>query len=447
MITRHFQAGPDTKARPSAKASFPFPLAPILPPGESAPRGEPFGYSRGVEIAEASPTTLPLPKDARRGEGEAISALVARERLVLSHPAKTRGESIPAASRPPRPAPLLSVVILNYNGAPWLQRCLESLQSQTLADRIEVIVADNASPDKSERLASGLMREWPQGRTLQLGANLGYSEGNNRAAAQARGRYLFFLNNDTWLEQDCLELLMREVEAAGAAVATPLVLDYVDGVMQSAGEAGFDAFGLLSGPTDWSKRREIFVASGPSLLIETALFRKVGGFDPEFFLYADEYDFCWRAWTSGAKVILAPSARVHHRGAAAVNPLGCEQMVENRTSDTKRFYANRNTLLVLLKNSRHLLLALVPLQLLLLATEALAMGLLTRRWSHVRRAYCEAVLDCWRLRGHILEERRRLRPLRKHGDLWMLRFLRPRLNRWRELRRFRRFGLPKVDAR
>ena len=164
-------------------------------------------------------------------------------------------------------------------------------------------------------------------------------------------------------------------------------------------------------------------------------------------MYADEFDLCWRVWVAGGKVILAASARLHHRGSAAVNPGGGECMVENRTSDTKRYYANRNDLLVLLKNCQHLLLLFVPLQLGMLALEALAMSVLVRRWSFLRRAYFEAVRDCWRLRGHIMAERRRVGGFRQRGDFWMLRFLQPHLNRWREFRRFRRFGLPRVDSK
>jgi GT2 family glycosyltransferase len=355
---------------------------------------------------------------------------------------------------PPTPAPgpsaldpVLSVIIVNYNGAPWLQRCLDSLHRQTLFDRIEIIVADNASPDGSERLAAGLMGGWPNGRTLQHGANLGYSGGNNRAALQARGRYLFFLNSDTWLEPQCLERLVQEMDAGGAAAAAPLIMEYLNGAIQSVSSRGFDIFGLLSSGGGRLERREIFAAEGCSLLIEREWFRKLGGFDDRFFMYADEYDLCWRLWAAGGRVILAPSARVHHRGAVAVNPRGGERVIEARTSDTKRYYANRNNLVVLLKNSQHLLLLLVPLQLLMLVAEAAFMWAWTGRWSHIRRAYADALADCWRLRPHILAERRRLRGMRRHGDFWMLRFLRGRLNRWRELRRFRRFGMPKVDPK
>ena len=342
--------------------------------------------------------------------------------------------------------PIVSVIILEFRGETWLERCLTSLRAQTLAQPIQILIADNACSDQSRAKAVELIQGWPQARFAQFGHNMGYSAGNNHAANLADGRYLFFLNNDTWLEPDCLERLLEEAQATGAAAASPLVLDYKTDVVQSAGAAGFDMFGLLSRATQYSRRREIFVGSGCGLLVETEWFRKAGGFDSEFFMYGDEHDLCWRLWLAGGKVIMTPSARLHHRGAAAVNPKGREQVIESRTSDTKRFYANRNNLILLLKNSSSLLLALVLSQLALLAAEAVVMTLRTRRWSHLKRSYLDAIWDCWRLRGHILAERSRMRTMRKHGDLWMLRFSRWRLNRWEEIQRLFRFGLPKVDA-
>jgi len=391
-------------------------------------------------------STLPVWLPTTPAE-QPLACTGAKPPALSSPPGPAQGERAEGGARPPNPEPVLSVIIMNYNGAPWLQRCLESLRRQTLFEQIEVIVADNASPDGSETLAAKLMGGWPNGRTFQHGTNLGYAEGNNRAALEARGRYLFFLNSDTWLEPQCLEQLVREAEAGRAPAATPLVMEYLNGAVQSAGSAGFDIFGLLCCNGGRLERRPVLAAEGCSLLIEREWFRKLGGFDGQFFMYADEYDLCWRLWVAGGSVILAPSARVHHRGAAAVNPRGGERVIEARTSDSKRYYANRNNLVVLLKNSQHLLLLLVPLQLLMLLAEALFMWAWTGRWSHVRRAYGEALADCWRMRPHILAERRRLRALRRRGDFWMLRFLRARLNRWRELRRFRRFGMPKVDPK
>jgi len=118
--------------------------------------------------------------------------------------------------------------------------------------------------------------------------------------------------------------------------------------------------------------------------------------------------------------------------------------VETRTSDTKRYYANRNCLLVLLKNAEHLLLSFVVLQFFLLCLEALASIILVRRWSYIRRAYIQAVSDCFRMRRHLLLERKALAELRKVSDFRMLRFLNFRLNRFDELKRILTFGLPKV---
>jgi GT2 family glycosyltransferase len=374
---------------------------------------------------------------------------VARAGSLVEPPARIPGPQPGLRPDAPKPAaaPDISVIVLNYNGAAWLDRCLTSLASQTIAARTEIIVADNGSTDRSDLLAADLLQDRPGWRVLRHRENLGYCGGNNEAARCAQGRFFLFLNTDTWLEPDCLEHLLAEVLASNAVAATPLVMDYRDDTMQSSGERGFDIFGLPCGPGTWSGHQEVLIANGPALFVEAAWFAKLGGFDQHFFMYADEYDLCWRVWLAGGKVILVPSARLHHRGAVAVNPTGGERMLENRTSDTKRYYANRNDLLVLLKNCQHLLLLLVPLQLALLAAEAAAMLVLLRRWSFVRRAYLDAVRDCWRLRHHILAERRRLRALRRRGDFWMLRFLQPRFNRWREFRRFRRFGLPRVDSK
>ena len=141
-----------------------------------------------------------------------------------------------------------------------------------------------------------------------------------------------------------------------------------------------------------------------------------------------------------------PSARLHHRGAAQVNPAG-RRRLEFRTSDTKRFYTNRNSLLVVPKNAQHVLLLMIPVQIALLLVEAGVALLLVRRWGFVNRAYSQAVADCWRLRRHIRMERQRISRLRHRSDWWMLRFLRFRPNRWDEVVRMLRFGTPKVTPR
>jgi GT2 family glycosyltransferase len=348
---------------------------------------------------------------------------------------------------PPNAGPLISVIVLNYNGANWLERCLESLARQTIFSRLEILVADNNSPDQSAQLAERIMQSWPKGRVIQHGENLGFSEGNNRAAAAAQGRYLFFLNNDTWLEPDCLEKLMDSVGHSHVVAACPLILNYEGDSFQSLGAGGFDICGLATARQKHQDTQEVLMPEGCAYLIERDRFAALGGFDPEFFMFAEEYDLSWRVWLSGGRAESVPSAKLHHRGAAQVNPQGGGQVTEIRTSDTKRFYANRNNLLVLLKNGQHVLLLLIGFQLMLLVAEMAAALVILRRWGFVKRAYLGAIADCWRLRKHILAERRRICQLRKRSDWWMLRFLRARLNRWDELQRLRRYGLPKVTPR
>src|SRR6185436_14269665 len=108
---------------------------------------------------------------------------------------------------------------------------------------------------------------------------------------------------------------------------------------------GFDIFGLPSFCFRFVATREVFMPPGCSLLIERELFHALGEFDREIFMYADEMDLAWRAWLSGHKIIGAESARLHHRLSANVNPQGGGKMLELRTSDTKRYFTNRNILL------------------------------------------------------------------------------------------------------
>lgn len=343
--------------------------------------------------------------------------------------------------------PSISVVILNFNGMQWLPRCFKSLEEQTIFSRIEVIVADNASVDGSDRYAQEWLERTGKGQCVRNSTNLYFCEGNNVAAAAATGEYLLFLNFDLWLETDCLEKLYEEVTASDAGCATPFVLNYDDNTFQGGGESGLDLFGLPttvgSPPT---RTTEVFTAYGCSLLVRADLFRKIGGFPTELLMYADETDLSWRVWIAGSKVVTVPAARLHHRGSVVINPAGQEKIVESRTSETKRFLANRNGILLLMKNGQHILLFLLIPHLFLLLLEALASLVLIRRWSYVRKSYLGAVTDAFRMLPHVSEWRRRIRGFRKRSDFRMLRFLRLRPSRWDEVKRLLKFGVPKVEA-
>jgi GT2 family glycosyltransferase len=342
--------------------------------------------------------------------------------------------------------PAVSVVVLNYNGAKWIRRCIESLFTQTIFAGLELIVADNASSDGSDKIAEQMLNEETRCRFIQHGVNLGFCDGNNRAAAHATGEYLFFLNNDAWLENDCLEVLLAETKKAGAAAATPYVMNWADNEFQWVYVAGFDIVGLPSFRVPPQETEQLFMPPGCSYLIRRDLFDEIGRFDADFFMYADEYDLSWRVWISGESAVVVPRARMHHRGAADVNPAGGERIVTYQTSVTKRYFTNRNCLLTLLKNCQHILLILALLQILIFMAEAGVALVLVRNWHFVRKSYFEAIRDALRF-PKLSEERNRVRKIRKRSDLFMLKFLRFRLNRWDEFLQLRKMGVPKVVSR
>ncbi|MEC7572363.1 MAG: glycosyltransferase, partial [Pseudomonadota bacterium] len=101
-------------------------------------------------------------------------------------------------------SPLVSVLIVNYNSGPNLARCLAALADQTMDD-FEVIVVDNGSADRSV----ALIARAPTALTLDLaGGNLGFAAGINRAAGQARGRWLALLNPDAFAAPGWLAALL-----------------------------------------------------------------------------------------------------------------------------------------------------------------------------------------------------------------------------------------------
>ena len=344
--------------------------------------------------------------------------------------------------------PLISVIILNYKGGHWMHRCLESIRQQTLFSQIETLVADNLSEDGSEQLCCKLLQKWPPGsaRFIQNGGNFGYCKGNNLPAAQARGKWLLFLNNDTWFEPETLEKLLADAEKYHVTAAVPRILDYDSDNFQSLGAEGFDLLGFPTCRKDFHRPTPVLMPEGCAYLVLRETFKKLGGFDENFFMYADELDLSWRIWLAGGTCMGFPGATLHHRGAAYVNSSGGEKIIELRTSDTKRFYANRNNLLVLLKQSGPVLWPIILLQILWLTAEGIAGSLLLRRISFFTNTVWAPIKDCWQKRSWLSAERQRLTPLRRHSDLWMIRhFLRLRLNRWDEFLRIRRLGLPKVS--
>ena len=108
----------------------------------------------------------------------------------------------------------VSIVIPNYNGAPYLKACLDSLYRQTLADELEIILIDNASTDGSYEAAC---REYPDIRFRRLETNTGFCHAVNEGIGMARSEYILLLNNDTWCEETFVEELLGGMKRHPAA--------------------------------------------------------------------------------------------------------------------------------------------------------------------------------------------------------------------------------------
>lgn len=342
-------------------------------------------------------------------------------------------------------APLISVIVLTYNSQDWIEKCLECLSRQTIVRDMEIILADNASSDKTLDLACHLQKKLPNLQIRELGENFGYSGGNNRAAQFASGKYLLFLNPDTWLEPDCLKTLLDEVQLRNAQAAQPAILSYAGNTPDSYGLNGLDFMGEASQTSPCKKTKTIMIVSGSCYLIETTVFERLGGFDDRFFMYADEDDLSFRLWIAGYEAIVVPNAISHHRGTSYVNPSGKEKIVEYRTTSNARYLATRNGLITLLKNAEHILLVLAASYVFFHLLESAAALILTRNWQFTKHAYWDGVRDAWKMRYYVFEQRRKIKELRVRSDWWMLRFLRLKPNRWLLFVKMLKIGVPRVS--
>ncbi len=194
--------------------------------------------------------------------------------------------------------------------------CLQTLQAQDWP-ALEILVVDNGSVDDSQEICLA-----PGVRWLPLGANLGFSRANNRAAAEAKGKFLFFVNNDTRFTPDCVTRLAQVPRDDDSLFAAdPTELDWtgtrlihgrtrlVPGDYQRTVIPPFavEYAGEASAPV------EVPWGCAGSLLVRRDRFEAIGGFDPTFFIDFEDTDLCWRAWRRGWRTVYVPDAVLYHK--------------------------------------------------------------------------------------------------------------------------------------
>lgn len=333
-------------------------------------------------------------------------------------------------------APLVSVVISCKNGTQWLPNCFASLRRQTIFEQIELIVVDDFSNDGTSDMAKKELPSFRSGKVIRSEKPLGYAGGNNLGAEAATGEWVMILNDDTQLEPDCFEQMIRAMEEAGADVAVPALAEYSTMKIVDSAPRGFDIFGRAS----WAEYDHIikpgdklwhtcFFIGGAGFLVRRAVWRKVGAFDATHFMYGEDDDISWKIWLAGHTGIYVSNAIMHHR-----NRMDDEAW---EIKSFTRYLVNRNTLLVMMKDTQHILLLFVPMQILMLLAEACLFLVISRSWKFVWGSYFKAIIDAFAHLRHVLEMRRFIRTIRRRSDWEMARlFLRIRINRWDMVKAF-----------
>jgi GT2 family glycosyltransferase len=217
-----------------------------------------------------------------------------------------------------RSSPLVSIVILNFNGADYLENCLRSVL-QTAYPQFEVILIDNASTDDSFEDISRVFGFHPNLFLLKNERNLGFAQGNNLGASMAKGKYVVFLNNDTEICPDWLQELVKVMESnpiVGAAQSKLLSFDKKtfdgSGDLVTVFGDSFPRGRFEKDEGQFNKVEEVFAARGAAMIIRRDLFRQVGGFDRKFFLTSEDTDLSWRIRLRGAKIFYVPTSVAYH---------------------------------------------------------------------------------------------------------------------------------------
>lgn len=245
--------------------------------------------------------------------------------------------------------------------------CINSIREKTLKTTYEVIVVDNASGDGSVEL---LRQAFPEITVIASDVNLGFGKANNLGAKQASGKYLFLLNPDTILVNDAIGILHDYLEmhpnagvAGGNLYATDMspapsfCRQFDDLTLEKRRASWWTLIGskvrdkLHSGSArkniaefNYTENPEkVAYIFGADMLMPRALFERVNGFDPDFFMYAEEEELTWRISSLGYDVVCVPQAKIIHLEGATVKKQNefSPRQFKMRMNGTLTYYKKR----------------------------------------------------------------------------------------------------------
>lgn len=215
--------------------------------------------------------------------------------------------------------PLVSVVIVNWNGAHHLRVCLPSLLEQS-HHPLEIIVVDNGSIDDSAAVTEKFHARW-----LPLTENVGLAPALNHGAAIAGGSFLLFVNNDMRFDPRFVAALLEPFSSDNRIFATDGMQYYWDDPkaahlavrLTKHPSARCSSVELVPGLSFYqqfvSQPETVFLASAACMLVRKSAFDEIGEFDNRLPMGYEDAEICWRAITLGWKIVYVPKAICWHR--------------------------------------------------------------------------------------------------------------------------------------
>jgi GT2 family glycosyltransferase len=243
--------------------------------------------------------------------------------------------------------PLISVIVVNWNGLDLLDECFQSLAGQTWR-QTEIIVVDNGSTDGSPGRILSWAKRLPGMRSILLPYNSGFCKANNLAFEKARGEWIALLNTDAVAEPGWLAELVRYGAPSRriGMLASKILFQSPPNVIDKAGHLIYwDGQNRGRGTMEpdngqYDKPEEILWPDACAALYHRKVFEETGGFDETFFAFGDDADLGLRARLLGWTAWYVPTAVVHHRHSASFGVY----------SPWKVMLVERNRLLLAIKN-------------------------------------------------------------------------------------------------
>ncbi|MFH1613089.1 MAG: glycosyltransferase family 2 protein [bacterium] len=212
----------------------------------------------------------------------------------------------------------VSIIILNYNGLNLLKNCLESIKKQTYSF-MEIILVDNGSQDNSVQF---IKEKYPEIIIIENKKNLGFCKGNNKGVKKASGEYLFLLNNDTVLDENCILNLIEEIKTKPSNCIgvfpkllfkdAPLLINAFGVIWNYKNHWRDNRVGLLDlGQFNFSE--QVFGSLFSAVLFKKNEFIEIGMFDENFFCYGEDFDVSYRANILGYVFYTSPQSIVYHQ--------------------------------------------------------------------------------------------------------------------------------------